>query len=487
LKTTKEYDSEVEYIHNNKYDYSLTIFRGSRRKVKIICKEHGIFEIQARSHYSGGCSSCAGNKKFTQEQIISFFKEAHGDIYDYSLVEYKTIKDTVKIICKEHGIFEQKAGNHKGGSSCPKCKNVALLDYSQIVEKSNTIHSKKYKYEKTSYVNSRIKMNIVCDKHGNFQQTPNNHIYKKNGCPECAKELTQSKPEFEIIEFIKSLGVTNIIHSNREILNGKEIDIYLPDYKIGIEYNGLLWHSRGTTFPVNVANEQKSAHFKKTDLAKEKGVFLLHIFENEWLNNPDKWKSVIRNKLHKNKHKIYARKTVFKRITSKEANSFCEQNHLQGKGVSKLNYGLFYEDVKEDKLVSVMTFSKARFTKEEGIKYEMIRFCNLTNHSIIGGASKLLSNFKKINPGGIVSYANRRWSDGHLYKTLGFELRHISGANYFYFKDNNRLWSRNKFQKHKLKDQLDIFDEKLTEIENMFNNRYRQIHDSGNYVFILKD
>lgn len=131
-----------------------------------------------------------------------------------------------------------------------------------------------------------------------------------------------------------------------------------------------------------------------------------------------------------------------------------------------------------------MTFGKARYSKAD---YELIRFCNKLNYSIIGGASKLLAHFRKHNKGSIISYANRRWSNGNLYRKLGFTETHISEPCYYYFKMNeNKIYHRSSFMKHKLKDKLPIFDENLSEVDNMYNNEYFRIWDCGNYVFTLE-
>ena len=130
-----------------------------------------------------------------------------------------------------------------------------------------------------------------------------------------------------------------------------------------------------------------------------------------------------------------------------------------------------------------MTFSKPRFNKN--YDYELIRFCNKLNTSVIGSASKLFNYFiKNYNPKSIISYANRRFSNGSIYETLGFKFLRKTEPNYFYFKRNvGILMSRNQFQKHKLKDKLDIYNPELSEQENMFNNDYRRIYDCGNLVY----
>ena len=133
-----------------------------------------------------------------------------------------------------------------------------------------------------------------------------------------------------------------------------------------------------------------------------------------------------------------------------------------------------------------MSFSKSRFNKN--IEWELLRFCTKINTQVIGAASKLLSYFiKNFNPNSIISYANRRWSNGKLYEKLNFKYIGATKPNYFYFIPNeNILYSRVKFQKHKLKDILPVYDYSLSETINMYNNGYRKIYDCGNLKYIWK-
>ena len=129
-----------------------------------------------------------------------------------------------------------------------------------------------------------------------------------------------------------------------------------------------------------------------------------------------------------------------------------------------------------------MTFGKTRFSKK--YEYEMIRFCNKKFISVVGGASKLYKYFiRNYKPKSVISYANRRYSDGNLYDKLGFKFSHFSTPNYWYFKNNQKLYSRIMFQKHKLKDLLESYDSNKSEIENMIANNYQRIFDCGNIIF----
>ena len=316
-----------------------------------------------------------------------------------------------------------------------------------------------------------------------------NLVYQgKYECPFCYP--VRSKQQFLIYDFIKNLDTNlDISFNNRKILDGKEIDIIVD--ALGIEYDGQIFHSFGKSTDSRFNNyklekTEKYKDLKKLELCESKGIQLFRIFSSEWLGDKSKiWKSMISNKLGFS-NRIYARKTIVKQVDSKIAKEFLENNHLQGSINSSIRIGLFYND----ELVQIMTFGRPRIKKWRDKDYiELYRMCAKLNTTVVGGASKLFKYFERnFKCSGVISYANRRWSNGNVYKKLGFEFLYNSKPNYFYIKGNsydaNKLESRNKYQKHKLKDLLYNFDEKLTETENMFNNKYRKIYDCGNMVFI---
>ncbi len=297
-------------------------------------------------------------------------------------------------------------------------------------------------------------------------------IFHKNNIP-INYDFFSSSFEREIIKFLLP---KNLIKNTRKIIPPYELDIYLPDIKLAIEFDGLFWHSS--------KYKQKNYHLMKTKMCEEKDIQLLHIFENEWLDSIKQsiWKSIINSKIGKN-NRIFARKCEVKEISNTRlVKQFLNNNHLQGFVGSSVKLGLFYEK----DLISLMTFGKSRYTKK--YQYEIIRFCNKRNINVTGGASKLFKYFiRNYNPKSIVSYADRRYSNGNLYNILEFEYSHCSAPNYFYFKPGQlTIYPRVKFQKHKLEKQLEIFCSNLSEAENMSNNGYLKIWDCGNMTYVWK-
>ena len=309
----------------------------------------------------------------------------------------------------------------------------------------------------------------MCENHGKFQQIANNHL-QGHGCPACAKVNFQSKPEFEIKEFIELLGV-EVIHTH--YLDGVELDLFIPSKNLAIEFNGLFYHSSGSISTDKAISEK---HINKTELCEKHGITLLHIFENEWENKQAIWKSMIRHRLGLSAT-LYGRKTSCKDITSKLADEFCKINHMQGSAKSKYQYGLYHENI----LVAVITISGSRYNDND---FEIIRYCNIKDHNVVGGFSKLLKHFRRIHNGSIVSYANRRWSTGNLYAQSNFIKERITGPCYYYLK-GNKMQHRSIFMKHKLASLLDIFDPAKTEVVNMYENKYRRIWDCGTIVYTL--
>ena len=277
-------------------------------------------------------------------------------------------------------------------------------------------------------------------------------------------------------ELISILEKEHILEkSNRTVLNGKEIDIYIPIKKLAIEFDGIYWHSE-------LNGKSKNYHLDKTIKCMKKDIHLMHIFENEWLEKRDIVLSVINAKLGKFEKKIYARKCIVSEISSTTKNKFLEENHLQGHEKSSIKLGLFFDG----ELVSVMTFGNSRFNRH--YQYEMHRFCNKVDYQIIGGASKLFKHFLRCYlPESVVTYSDIRYSTDTYYEKMGFTKINTLKPNYFYFKvGSTKLMPKIQFQKYKLKNKLNIFNIDLTEWENMQLNGYDRIWDCGNNVFEWK-
>lgn len=243
-KTTEEFIIESKKIFKDKYDYILTNYKTNHDKVKIICSLHGVFEIRPNDHLSKkiGCQKCynAGISKSlnTGKRIINDFITIHGDTYDYSLVEYSGTDNKIKIVCKEHGVFEQTPHHHRNGIGCPKCANVRKLTNEEFILKSKKIHGDKYDYSLVKYENYTSKVKINCLIHGIFELIPHYHLHKKTGCPLCK----ESKGE-KLIRMLLDEKQIKYISQKRfkdcRDINPLPFDFYLPDLNMCIEYDGV--------------------------------------------------------------------------------------------------------------------------------------------------------------------------------------------------------------------------------------------------------
>lgn len=236
--TTDTFIYKANKIHKNKYDYSIVKYNNSKTKVQIICPKHGRFEQRPNDHIQGkGCILCAGTKKQTVEEFIYQANKIHDNKFDYSMVSYFNRKVKVKIICKKHGAFEQIPSDHLNGFGCSKCSGLSKLNTDEFINRAEKKHGKTYDYSSVNYTGMHKKVNIICVKHGIFNQTPHNHL-KMAGCPKCNK----SKGEKIISWFLDKNKILHKEQMRFENCKNKSIlpfDFYLPENNLCIEFQGI--------------------------------------------------------------------------------------------------------------------------------------------------------------------------------------------------------------------------------------------------------
>lgn len=433
---TTEFIKKAKLVHDDRYDYSKVEYVNPKEKVCIICPEHGEFWQKPYNHLNGqGCSKCRYenlSRKYSKgtEQFINEGNKIHSSKYDYSKVNYINWNTKVCIICPKHGEFWQTPLAHTHGQGCPKCANEGRigkwrLGNEEFIEKARNIHGEKYDYSKVEYTVTRKPVIITCPRHGDFVQTPEAHLQGK-GCPMCACNL--SKAENKIYEYICELIDSNSIERrNRSVLGNLELDIYIPSLSIAIEYNGLRWHSEEF-------NKDKRYHLSKLIKCNEKGIKLIQIFEDEWIEHKDVVLTKIRHILgFDNSEPVYARKCTVSEIDKKTAYDFLEKNHIQGHVSSTVSFGSFYND----RLVAVMTF-----TDDSENKWNLTRFATDMNTRCIGVAGKLFKAFlRAYNPEYVKSFADRRWTlseENNVYTKLGFKLGDVLEPDYRYINGQKR-------------------------------------------------
>lgn len=296
--------------------------------------------------------------------------------------------------------------------------------------------------------------------------------FKETMCPTChPRAKPVSNKEVELYNFVTSLWST-AIQGYRPSYHSKEIDVFIPEKRIGFEFNGLYWHSE----QVLASNNQspKKDHEKLLEF-KQAGIRLVQIFEDEWDLKQDIVKDRIRSILGLNSRTIYARKCEVVELSAKEANAFCDKHHIMGGGKSKVKLGLRCAG----ELVSVMTFSNSNLSRK-GTEWEITRFVSKSGFTVVGAAGKLFNYFvRHYNAQTVVSYSDNRWSNGNLYKAIGFALKHSGTPNYWYLKAN----TPGRIHRFNLRKQANEPKDK-TEIELRLEQGYMRIWDSGAALWI---
>lgn len=487
---TENFIKKAKLIHKNEnLDYSKVDYINNKTHVIIIDhdldengNEYGEFStmptnfLKGQGHPAKRAEKISKSKRFSQEEIIKRFKEVHkGEDLDYSKVKYVNMHTKVCIIDPIYGEYWQEPNVHLKGCCHPHRKTQRkTLTTEEFIQKAQKIHENFYNYSKTIYKNYREKVTIICPKHGEFIQSAENHLYGK-GCPQCGNHF--SKYEDEIISLLKDKFIKN----DREILDGKELDILIPSKQIAIEFNGLKWHSDW------FAGKDRHYHIDKTKECINKGIKLIQIFEDEY----NLHKNVVISKLNhllnysQNLEKIYARKSQLKEITKNEAFDFLEKNHLQGAVMATVYLGAFYNE----KLVSVMTF-----IKESENKWNLNRFASDINYNCIGFGGKLFAYFiKKYKPKEVKSFADRRWTinNENLYTQIGFQFVGYTQPDYKYILIKNpsvrfhKFGFRKKILLKKYKT-TNLINNSMTESEMAKALGYDRIWDCGLIKYIWK-
>jgi hypothetical protein len=426
-------------------------------------------------------------RKLTTEEFINRANKIHKNKYDYSKSVFKNIRTKVLIICPIHGEFMQTPKNHMNGQGCPQCGQKYAKEWS----KNNHEHFKNESLKRfgnvyelpnleTLYENSHSKIIIKCNKCGNvFEKIACDHLTSPHGgCLHCY--ANKSNEEEEIINFIKEkIGINNIVTRDRKILNGRELDILIPNKNIAIEYNGIFWH--------NELNKPKNYHLEKTEACNSKGIKLIHIFEDEYVNKKD----IVLNKLSHilgkcdNLPKIRGGKCEIKEISYNESSEFLEKYHIQGSVSSTKYLGAFYND----KIIGVMTFKKSKKNN-----WELTRFASDYNYICHGVGGKLFKYFiKNYNPNEIISFADRRWTikEENLYVKLGFELNKTTLPDYHYQMSSLGIKRIHKFNFRK-KNILKKYGEKYNLNETMTEREMckiigaNRIYDCGLIKYVWK-
>lgn len=476
--TQEEVVTRFEARHGSKYDYSKVIYTRQDAKVVIVCPEHGEFLQRPAKHWNGdGCPNCGdanvGEKK--RHSLATWEAKArkvHGEKYSYEAIRWRQGTAVLSIRCSVHGLFDMQAGNHVNrGSNCPACSAASRDDFKRLsvpdyVARAASMHEGRYDYRLVQYETTKDKVTIICKDHGPFSQKADSHI-RGSGCPKCRGQ--QSKAEREIARFLEDHAD---VQTRLKIPGSSlEMDIYLPEHKLAVEYHGLFFHSS--------KHRATNCHSRKYEQATAAGVRLIQVFEDEWLDSPAVVKKTLLHAMGKSDLRLYARNCRVQSVEPEVASTFLVENHVQGAVRGAEHLGLYaFGD-----LVALMSFTRrysARGVSKADGAVELIRYA--AAGSVVGGASKLFHAYLRTHPevSEVVSFSDNRWFSGEMYQRLGFNLDADVQPTYWYVTASSKSrMNKSLFQRKFLPGKLKQFDASLSERVNCERNGYYQIHDAG--------
>jgi hypothetical protein len=482
----EEYQKIIQYTSNidlKTFKEKIWFFYHNLKEIpKCTCGQHTKFTGRFDRGYQDFCSlTCANSNK---EEMVKRQKESTQKKWGVDFFpQHKEFNKKQKATKKERYGDEHYNNVEKMKSTKQKLYGDSGYNNSEknaLTRRDTFIKTLKEKTTDTfvSYnlTDDNIKLNCsTCNQDYLIYNNLFNYRTKQKSllCTICnpTDEKQVSGLELDLINFVSS--IVKVETKNRIILDGKELDVFIPSKNLAIEFNGLYWHSD--------IYKDKNYHLNKTTLCNKKSINLLHVFEDEWLEKSDIVKSIIKNKLGVWDKRVYARNCEIKVVNKSEEKSFLNNNHIQGFVGSNITYGLYHNG----ELVSLMSFGGLRkslgYDPKEGY-YEMLRFCNKLNYNVVGGASKLFKHFIKINnPKQVISYSDMRYFDGSLYDKLGFEFNGDTKPNYFYVINHNR---ENRFKYRKDVLVKEGFDSNKTEKEIMKERGFNRIWDCGNKKWV---
>lgn len=418
LKTTKE---KATVVVREKYgtDHYLKSQKGQDLRMASCMEKYGV------DHHMKSIS--------VKEEMASRHIESHGVMYPLQR------DDVIEKICNTH---RKKYGKYFRQSHIPDEVVTLLNDREFLIKEHHDNQKPIFQIAQELGVNGST-VQRYCRNHGIE-----------------AKYFMSSQAEKEIADLIKGCGY-NVLENDRTLIRPSELDITIPDKKLAIEYCGVYWHSE--------VNQPSDYHLDKLNKCKDIGYDLITIFEDEWIYRKEVVKRYLLNKIgYSGEDRVFARNCAVMSINKKESRDFLEENHLQGAGPDSIRYALTHNN----QVVACMTFK----SRVPGV-FELSRYA--TSKKIVGGFSKLLKHFQRNNEWEeIITFADRRWSNGDLYDGIGFELVDTLKPDYRYVVGNRRE-HKFGFRHRSLAKKLENYDPNLTEHENCLNHKIYRIYDCG--------
>ena len=441
-------------------------------------------------------------EKDKNKEFIEKARKVHGDKYDYSKVEYIDNATKVRIICPEHGEFMQRPYSHLNGNGCPECAGLKKWDTPKFIEKAREVHGDRYDYSKSVYVNKRTKLTIICPIHGEFTQTPANHIRQQQGCPVCGKKyasewrkndyehyIEESRKRFGDIyeypnienEYInshslihfkckkcgnifekiacdhltsphggclkcyanKSKGEEEIIEYIQSLIGSENVVVRTRSVLHGQELDIYIPKLK-LAFEFNGLywhcdeKKDKNYHLQKTEACEHIGIRLIQIFEDEYSNHKEIVLNKIRHILYKDGNK---KKAAGRKCIVKKIETHSAKNFLEKFHIQGFAPATIYLGAfLDEKLVAVMSFLSRKGN------WELNRFASDYDYTCVGVGGKLFTYFiNTYNPDYVKSFADRRWTsliEENLYTKIGFKQEKILLPDYKYIETRKNVIQR---------------------------------------------
>lgn len=482
-KKTANFVDKSRTIFGDIFDYSDTVFVNSSTKVTMRCITHDcMFSQLPQNHLRGnnGCAQCNNQSAITRDEFISRSIGKYGDsTLDYSLVKSDDITNMhskVQLRCIKHNyVFFTEINSHlRRTMGCPLCASGGVMTRDRFSYKldENNITGFDYSLVDFSDINVRNKKEkILCDQpgHGYFYQTLDNHLRGRNGCMHCAPHGF-SEQEKQIVNYIKSKEI-NVIENSRDILpSGKELDIYIPNKHIAIEYNDIYWHTESK-------GKDRYYHYNKWKECHDQGIKLYIIWSDDYINK----KSIVLSHIDSilcvsDTPVIYARKCDVQQIDTHQAREFFNSYHIQGFVPSSYYMALLYED----HIIAAIS------VKKQHSDYVLTRFA--TAYHVPGAASRLVHHIEKqLDYDYLITFADLTFSHGNLYEKTGWTKHSVLPPDYYYVRDNMHKEHKFAYRKHRFdSDDSLLYDDKLTEKQLADLNGLDRLWDCGKIKYVKK-
>lgn len=483
-----------------RYDFSGAMYTGALARIQnVVCPVHGVFSQYAAQFRKGrGCPACgdaqrAISRRTPQEEYFEKVATVHAGKYDYSESKFTRMNAMLDVRCPTHGVFSISANHHfyrrQGCGMCEQeARKARIVQYRHLsaqakidntaktfFERCTAAHEGRYTYPEQVYAGAKEKIRIVCPVHGEFEQAAWAHLAGK-GCQKCG--AADPKWEREIVAFVEGLGFS--IVRSAPVLDGRHIDVYVPEHKFGIELHGLHWHTE--------SKRDKDYHRQKWAVAQAQGVRLVQVFEDEWLQKQQIVKARIAAMLGRCE-RFDARKCCVEVLDSASARAFLHEHHIQGAGNARVYYGLRLQD----RLVAVASFCPARSgamtgAGKEGV-WEILRYASAGR--VRGGFTRMYKRFlQDYAPQQVISYCDLRYGDGRLYAAAGLTLDSVTEPDYWWVPAGKiQRIPRYTTQKHKLQQHPVLgafYQPGMTEAQVCHAAGWERIYGVGNQRWVWR-